>query len=165
MRDSATLLFFFRMHFICFFKQLPVYNCRMMIFQANPFCFIIQNSFMASMHTTTRFAPDSGSNINLIPDNCRYCRRAPVFLLIVSNLWNCTWSPLDNFCSSQVTISCLFNSLVISAKLVPSAAIRKIILRLLQPLDQLPAFHLFLFIAISGIYRKACTISRSCLQC
>ena len=70
----------FRMHFICFFKQLPVYNCRMVIFQTNPFCFIIQNCFMASMHTATCFSPDSGSNINLIPDNCRYCRRAPVFL-------------------------------------------------------------------------------------
>ena len=75
---NTSLLF--RMHFICFFKQFPVYNCRMMIFQANPFCFIIQNCFMARMHTATCFAPDSGSNINLIPDDCRYCRRAPVFL-------------------------------------------------------------------------------------
>ena len=92
------------MHFICFFKQCPVDNCRMMIFQANPFCFIIQNCFMARMHTATCFSPDSGYHSNsLLP-----CTFSDKTVLCLYEYQFC--SPVCSYCPTN---KLTFHSLIL----------------------------------------------------
>ena len=97
-RDSATILRFSDA-FHCFFKQCPVYNCCMMIFQANPFCFIIQNCFMGGMHTTCfAILVQYKSHPGQLP---LLSRSTQVFLFDCIKPLELPDPLLDNFCSSQ----------------------------------------------------------------